>query len=193
MKRGLGFGLAVLLFAMPAAALDVYVDYDRSVDFSAYKTFKWGRTPNTSLSGQSPLMHSRIKNGIEFYLVEGGKIEVDEDPDLYVTYHTSTSDETQFSISGMGYGFSTGWSWDPYWGGTSGMSGGGANTTTNVSTYKSGTLVIDIWDARTKNIVWRGTAESAIPENPKKAAKKIEKILQQMVDRFAKMKAEAAK
>jgi hypothetical protein len=188
-RKTFAFGLTALLLAAPVAAVDVYVDYDRSVDLSAYTTFKWGPTPGTSLSSESPLMHSRIKNGIEYYLVQGGKVEVDEDPDLYVTYHTSTTDQQQFSVTGAGYGFSSGWYWDPYWGGTSGFSGGGGTTTTTVSTYERGTLVIDIWDARTETIVWRGTAESAIPENPKKAAKKIEKILKKMVDRFNTMRA----
>ncbi len=193
MKKGLGLGLAALLLAASAAATDVYVDYDRSADFSAYKTFKWGSAQKISFSDQNPLMHSRIKNGIEYYLVQGGKIEVNEDPDLLVTYYTSTTDEQQFSVAGAGYGFSTGWTWDPYWGGMSGFSGGGGATTATVSTYKRGSLVIDIWDARTNNLVWRGTAEAAIPDNPKKGAKQIEKILKKMVDRFGKMKAEAAK
>lgn len=193
MKQWLGVGLLALLLAAPAAAADIYVDYDRSADVSKYKTFKWGSTPKTSLSGQSPLMHTRIKNGIEYYLVQSGKIEVDEDPDLYVTYHTSTTDEPQFSVAGAGYGFSTGWTWDPYWGGMSGFSGGGGTTTATVSTYQRGTLVIDIWDARSNTIVWRGTAEAAIPENPKKGAKQIEKILKKMVDRFSKMRAEEAR
>jgi hypothetical protein len=179
-----------IVIAAPAAALDVWVDYDVSADFSSYKTFKWGPTPNTSLSGESPMMHSRLKNGIEYYLVEGGKTEVAEDPDLYVTYHTNSTSELAFNISGMGYGFSTGWTWDPYWGGMHGFSGGGGTSASSVTTYPRGTLVIDIWDARTKNIVWRGTAEGAIHENPKKAAKQIEKILKKMVQKFQKMKAD---
>jgi hypothetical protein len=105
----------------------------------------------------------------------------------------STTGDLAFTIAGMGYGFSTGWTWDPYWGGMSGFSGGGGTSASSVRTYPVGTLIIDIWDARTKNIVWRGTAESAIPENPKKGAKKIEKILKKMVDRYQKMRADYAK
>ena len=175
MKRALGLGVLMVLVAATATAMDVYVDYDPTVDFSAYKTFTWGPTPNTSLSGESPLMHSRLKNGIEYYLVEGGRIEVDEDPDLYVTYHTNTTDELAFSVAGMGYGFSSGWTWDPYWGGMHGFSGGGGTSTTTVTTYERGTIVIDIWDAHTKTIVWRGTAEAVLKENPKKGAKQVEK------------------
>ena len=51
----------VLLVAAPATAQKANVDYDRSVDFNAYKTFAWGPTPETSLQEESPLMHSRIK------------------------------------------------------------------------------------------------------------------------------------
>ncbi|MFC2173535.1 hypothetical protein ACFLU6_13015 [Acidobacteriota bacterium] len=42
------------------------------------------------MAGSNQLMHSRIKNGIEYYLTEGGLAEVESNPDLKVTYHTSS-------------------------------------------------------------------------------------------------------
>jgi len=189
MRKSLGLALMVVLFAVPAAAQKVYVDYDRNAIKNDYRTFAWQETGPT-LQEFAPLMHTRIKNGIEHYLTTRGFIEDLDNPDLYVTYHTSSHEELQFSVTGYGYGYGAGWGWDPYWGGPS-ASGGGANTT--ISTYEKGTLVIDIWDAKTNEIVWRGTASAVVSENPKKAQKTVEKALEKMVKQFRELKAEEAK
>ena len=39
-----------------------------------------------------------------------------------------------------------------------GYGGGPLSATTTIRKYTRGTLVIDVWDARTKQLVWRGTA-----------------------------------
>jgi len=186
MRKSLGMALMVVLFAMPAAAQKVYVDYDRNAIKNDYRTFAWQETGPT-LQEFAPLMHTRIKNGIEHYLTEGGFIEDAKDPDLWVTYHTSAQEEVQFSVTSYGYGYGAGWGWSPYWGAT----GGGVSTT--ASTYERGTLVVDIWDAKTNEIVWRGTASAVVSENPKKAQKTVEKALEKMVKQFRELKAEEAK
>lgn len=187
MKRTLGWMLIVVLCAVPAAAQKVYVDYDRNAIGRGYKTFAWQDTGPT-LQDFAPLMHTRIKNGIEHYLTARGFVEDVDNPDLYVTYHTSAEEEVQFSVTGYGYGYGAGWAWSPYWG-SIGM--GSASTT--VSTYDKGTLVVDIWDAKTKEIVWRGSAVAAIPEDPKKAEKLINKALEKMVKQFDETRAKEAK
>ncbi|PWB70553.1 MAG: hypothetical protein C3F15_13820 [Holophagae bacterium] len=187
MRMTLGLGLLVVMCAAPAAAQKVYVDYDRNAIGRDYKTFAWQDTGPT-VQEFAPLMHTRIKNGIEHYLTTRGFIEKLDNPDLYVTYHTNSKEEFQFSVTGYGYGYGAGWAWSPYWG-SIGM--GSASTT--VSTYDKGTLVVDIWDAKTKEIVWRGTATAAIPEDPKKAEKIINKALEKMVKQFNDTRAKEAK
>ena len=76
-----GLFVVALLMAATASAQKVHVDYDRSAEFGVYKTFAWGKTPDTSLQGEAPLMHSRVKNSIEYHLTEGGLVEDTENPD----------------------------------------------------------------------------------------------------------------
>ena len=187
MRTTTGLVLMLVLCALPAAAQKVYVDYDRDAIGNDYTTFAWQDTGPT-LQEFAPLMHSRVKNAIEHYLTEKGFVESVDDPDLYVTYHTSSEEDFQFSVTGYGYGYGAGWAWSPYWG-SIGM--GSASTT--VSTYDRGTLVIDIWDARTKQIVWRGSATAVVPENPQKANKLVENALRKMIKQFDEMKAKEAK
>ena len=181
--------MVLVLFALPAAAQKVYVDYDRKAIKNDYKSFAWGPTPETSLGGESPLMHSRIKNTVEYYLTEGGLIEDTKDPDLYVTYHTNSSEEVRYNTTTFGYSYGSAWGYNPYWGGM----GGGTTSTTTAQSYQRGSLIIDIWDARTKEIVWRGTAEATVTSNPEKGAKKIDKALKKMIKQYQKLRAEDAK
>jgi len=185
--KSLMFSLFViaLLMAAPAAAQKVYVDYDQSVDFTSFKTFAWGPTPETSVKGESPLMHSRIKNSIEFHLTEGGLVEDTENPDLYVTYHGSSREETRLTTTGMGYGYGGGWGWNAHY--------PNFNTTTTSHTYDRGTLIIDLWDANTKEAIWRGTAEAVVKTNPQQAAKQLEKAINKIVKRWQKQHAKDMK
>ena len=181
-KTAIGIVMAIALVAVPAAAQKVHVDYDRDYVNKDYKTFAWGKTPETSLAEESPLMHSRIKNAIEYYLTEGGRLEDKTNPDVYVTYHTNTQEEVRYSTTSFGYGYGAGWGWDPYW-------GGGMSTSTTAHTYERGSLIIDIWDAEDKKMIWRGTATAVVTQNPEKAAKQIDKALKKMIKQYHKLRA----
>jgi len=177
------------LMIAPVAAQTVHVDYDTEVDFDKYKTFAWWPSPETSLEDISPLMHSRIKNAIEYQFTSGGHTEVKENPDLWVTYHTNAKEEVRFNTTTWGYGYGTGWNYDPYWGGSMGM---GTSTTTATS-YTRGTLIIDIWDAKEEKAIFRGSAEGIIKEKPEAAAKQIDGFIKKIVKKFDKMHAKQMK
>lgn len=174
--------LVLVAAAAPAAAQKVYVDYDRSADFSKYRTFAWAETPPTSLEANFPLGHSFIKNSIELELTGAGLIDDPDDPDLYVTYHTSHKESLQLMTTAFGYTYGPGWYWDPFWGGMM-VTGSG-----QVNTYEKGTLVIDIWDARTQRALWRGTASKVVSENPEKALRQIDKAITKIVEKYRKMR-----
>lgn len=176
--------LVLVAVAVPAAAQKVYVDYDRNADFSTYRSFAWAETPPTSLEANFPLAHSFIKNSIELELTGAGLIEDLDDPDLYVTYHTASKESLQLMVTAYGYSYGPGWGWDPYWG-TAMLTG-----SAQVNTYKKGTLIIDIWDARTKLALWRGTASDVISEDPEKALRQIDKAITKIVKKYRTMRAE---
>ena len=179
--------LGLLMVAGPAFAQKVYVDYDKDYVLPKDKTFMWQEGENT-LEGQNPLMHSRIKNGIEHYLSNAGFTEVESDPAIYFTYHTSTKENLSFSTTSMGYGYPGGW-YGGYYGGY-----GMGSSTTSVSTYETGTLVVDAWDAHTKKLVWRGTATNiTVTDNPDKMVKKIDSALSKIVKKWQSIKEKAQK
>ena len=177
----------VVLLASPALAQKVYIDYDRAYDFDAVETFAWQATPDTSLAESSPLMHSRVVNGIEHHLTMAGIREAESDPDVYVTYHTSIERELAIHTTDFGYGYPGGW----YRGGYYGHYAVGVGTTTStVHTYDVGTLVVDVWDAETNELVWRGMADNiTIVDSPDKMAKKLDKALKKIVKKSRKLAA----
>ena len=194
MTKRIVLALAFMLVAVPCLAQKVYIDFDKNAIGNDYKTYAWQETEESSLKDESPLMHSRIISSIEYQLNKGGMIEVktDENPDVFVTYHTSSKDEVQLNTSYYGYGYGGGWYRDPYWGGGYGGYGGyggmGSSSTT-AYTYTRGTLIVDIWDAKAKELVWRGAAQQIIKEKPEKLAKQIDKMLQKMVAKWKSMRA----
>jgi len=187
MTKRIVLAVALMLVAVPCLAQKIYIDFDKNAIHNDYKTYAWQKTEDSSLKGEDPLMHSRIKNGIEFQLNKTGLTEVEpnENPDLFVTYHTSSKDEVQLNTSYYGYGYGGGWYRDPYWGGGWGM--GGATTT--AYNYTRGTLIVDIWDAHKKQLVWRGAAQAILKDNPQKQAKQIDKALAKMVSKWQSMRA----
>jgi hypothetical protein len=182
MRRTLGL-VIVLACAAPAAAQKVYVDYSPTAAFGTYTSFAWTATPQASVYDNNPLNHSRVKHAVEYYLVQGGMREDTENPDVYVTYYGETDSEFKVNVGAVGYGFPSDWTWDPFWGNVS-----GTMTTTPVE-HKAGTLVIDIWDATTMKLIWRGTMTGTLTEDLRKGAKMIDKGIEKMVKKWRKQRA----
>ena len=65
-----------------------------------------------------------------------------------------------------------------------GMGGMGWASTTTVNEYTVGTLVVDIFDAKTKQLVFRGTASDELSDKPEKNAKKLAKASDKLFKDF---------
>jgi hypothetical protein len=185
-RNGMSLAAALALSAVTLAAhaQKPQIQWNAMYDFAAVDTFAWQLTPETSLEGRNPFMHSLIKNTLEAELAESGLTQVDSNPDVYVNYHASTETETQLRTDSYGYSYGTygmgGW-------GYYGMSAGPVSTTTRVVEYERGTLVVDIWDAVTKELVWRGTVSDTMPDNVQKAEKLVVKAIGKLADQGRKL------
>jgi len=177
MKKALGLVFVLALIATPALAQKVTVDYAHDFDFSGVKTFQYVDTQESN--SKNELMAGRIVEMIKKELREGGLTEVQENPDLFVTYHVTTEEMSSFNTTGMGYGGYGGYG--PGWGGYGGYGYGGyggmASTTTYETKYTDGTLILDGYDPTDKKLVWRGTGTVTIKDKPEKQIKQVDKIL----------------
>ena len=167
------FAGSLLIFPAIAAAQDVKTDFDKAFDFSTAKTYaiKIGTTWGNNLSER------RVLDEIDQALAGKGLKKVDEgQASLHVVLHGATQTKhnatTFYSGMGGGYGYRYG------------GFGGVGTASTMVSEYKVGTLVVDMFDAKTKNLVFRGTAEDELSDKPEKNAKKLEKASTKMFKDF---------
>ena len=158
------------LLAVAALAQSVTYDYDRTVDFSKYKTYAWTR--GTTLPDD--LSHARVVRAIDATLVAKGlaRVEPSADPDVLVAYHASFDKNLEITGSTTGLG--------PF--GLGGDRWGSAR----VQPVLVGTLVVDISSARTSAVVWRSLASSDIRPNdkPESRDKKIAKATEKMFKHY---------
>ena len=171
--------IALALAATPALAQKITIDYAHDFDFEQIKTFQYVDTKDSN--SPDPLMAGRIKDAIIRHLTEGGLQQVDADPDLSITYHVTTKDNTVYNTSSLGYGgHGAGWGG---WGGGVGMS----TSSTTATTYTEGTLILDAYESGEKKMVWRGTGTVTLKAKPEKQAQQIEKIMLKMGDKWQKI------
>jgi len=189
-------GFVAALLAAPVAAQKVYVDFDETVDFSQYKTFAFRQSPE-DLRDTNQLGHTRIHNAIKRQMETAAQpgTMVQQDPDLWVTYHTAEKEELRVDHDSLGYGYGpswygSGWRRGGYYGGYGGY---GGSYSTTVSTYTKGTLVVDIWDAKKEQMVWRGIGTATVSQSPDKAEKTLEKALDKMSNQYHKQQKKNAK
>jgi hypothetical protein len=156
----------MFLFAGKSSAQQVKTDYDRSANFGQYKTYSWERVKT-----QDPLFVDRIKSSVNSALAAKGWTQVDSAGDVSIVAIEIT--RNQQTLNTFYDGFGGGWRW-----------GGFGQATTTTETYKVGTLVVDLFDTKTKKLVWRGTSSDTLSNNSDKNIKNLNKGVEKMFKQF---------
>jgi hypothetical protein len=174
--RRIAFAAAFALAGTMAFAQDVKTDFDKDANFGAIKTF----AAKIATGWNNQIGEKRVLDEFEQALTEKGWVKAEADrADALVLLHGATEKQKSlntFYSGGMGgyggYGYRR-----------VGMGGMGTATTTT-SEYLVGTLVVDIFDAKTKQLMFRGTATDEISDKPKKNVKKLDKVTSKMFKNF---------
>jgi hypothetical protein len=172
-----------LLVALPALVmfsckptLHVSTDYDRSLDFSKYKTF--GMYYLVSSKNVSQLNEERIWNSIRSELSKKGYVENNTNPDLVVNAVSVLKDKKYLSVSSTSYGYGIA---RPYWGGAGMSSGSG---TVQAYDFKNGSLKIEVVDTKTNRLIWEGTVSADIEKQPKNPGEAIQQTVTKIMTGF---------
>jgi hypothetical protein len=176
-KRLVTMAIAGLLTPAILMAQKVSYDYNKSADFSAFKTYAFKEGTKV---GQ-PLIDERIVAAIETQLAEKGLSKAESNPDVFVVYHMAFDKEKDISTFSSGYGGGYGpygWGWGGGW--------GGGTTTTQVRDILVGTLVIDIADAKKNELAWRGMGvkEVETQAKPEKRDKSINNAVKKIFKNY---------
>jgi len=160
---------ALLFTAATLAAQDVHSNAMPGIDFSKYHTYKW--VPIEGASHPNQIVDAEIKQAVDAQLSTKGLTKTDSDKaDLYVGYQTAVSQQKQWNAYGMGGGYR--------WG------GGMASATS--STIDIGSIVVDMYDPSTKQLVWTGTASKTMDpsSNQQKNEKNLDKAMAKLLKNF---------
>jgi len=154
-KRLIAPTLALGLMSVAAAAQSVDVSYDRTVDVRALKTYALG---NVTITGDpEPLIVQRILSAVDSQMSAIGFQKVENNPDVRVA--------TQV-WRGVSY---------PYW-----WSKG--FTEIDLPRIFAARVVLEMIDARTEKVVFRGTAEDTVSLRPNRNERKADEAVAEIFE-----------
>jgi Domain of unknown function (DUF4136) len=160
-----------------ASTMTVSSHVRRDVDFARYRTYDWG--PADALPtgdprlDRNPFFQDHVQGAVEKGLFARG-FEWSDTPDLLIHYHASINQRINVDRVDHDHGYC----YDD-------------DCVAGVLDYEAGTLVLDIVDARTHQVIWRGWAQDSVDgvlDNPGRMARKITegvtRILARLPPRF---------
>ncbi len=159
MQRGFALFALGLLISSAAVAQKTNIDWDRQANFSQYHTYMWQTSPHPAKG----FWDQRIMDAVDKQLQSKGLTKVESNPDLWVVYSNSIHEQKE--LVGTGYNYGPYWGWGGW---------GGAPTVYNTWVTKLGTLVVEISDAKEKELLWRGSASDTISDNSNKNIKTLD-------------------
>ena len=163
--------VAVLSIASTAAmGQEVHYNSMPGTNFASYHTYKWVIVAGEPQPNQ--IMDAEIKQAVDSQLAAKGLTKTDSDKaDLEISYRVGTDQQKQWNTFGSGRG--------PFLGGM-GMGSATSSAVTN------GSLVLNMYDPATKQLVWTGTATKTLdPSNKEeKNLKSLDKAMQKLLKNY---------
>ncbi len=167
--------LLLLVFAS-CTSVRVASDYDKAVDFTAYKTYAFFKTGIDKVE-ISDLDKKRILRSIDETMAMKGFTK-SETPDLLINFFTKARQEVNVNQYNAGFGYGWGFGWNPYF--------YGGNNTSVIRTTE-GTLYIDLIDAKKKEMIWQGEGVGTLTENSGDKDARIKEFVMKILEQYPPM------
>ena len=165
------FGFIITCLVVSACSdLKVYSDYDKETDFDSFDSFillPW--TQGDSLINKFD--KERIMNSVKNQMVDRGHAYYEDNAKLTVSLFLKLDNSrstTTYSnyYGGYGYGY-PGWGWG----------GGMSSSIYSDNYYTIGTLVIDVYDTKSKQLIWQGVGAKSVDDIPQSREKSVPKVI----------------
>jgi Domain of unknown function (DUF4136) len=187
--------LFLLVLLLAGCSTPVAVQQKPGVDFSQYRTYGWAKTEVKSADSRNPIYQSslndqQIQDAINAEMAKRGirPVQGSARPDFYLTYHLyiEEAERTVANPPAAGYAFPYAFSYRGrflpinygYWYTTPYY-----NTGYRTETYQEGTMILDMVDARSNNLVWRGSVADAV-NNPARLGSEFANAAKDILDKF---------
>lgn len=164
--RILALALATLLAAC-ASTTTVNTDFDAKADFGSYRNYSW-------IEGDGSLMPQSIVQGIDARLQARGWKRV-ADGEVHVAAHVTTRDGQTYNTFYSGIGHDLTWL---------GFGPVPSSVTMSTNPYRAGTLVVDMFDGKSRRAIWRASAQGVLPDDPARLDASVQRTLDRMFADF---------
>lgn len=171
MKNRLSCLTTVLLASACLVWAAVRTDYDHKADFSHYHTYSW-----IGVTAGNSLWQDRITNAVDQALAAKGWNKVNSGGDAAVSAVGKLTERDTMETFYNGF---PGWGWRARWWG-----GGIETSTTEVVPERVGNLTVDIFDANTKQLIFRGQGSDVLSDKADKNTKKMEHSVDEIFKKF---------
>ncbi|TAJ05443.1 DUF4136 domain-containing protein [Marinilabiliaceae bacterium JC017] len=175
----------LILFSLAiysCSPLTVVSDYDKTVDFTQYKTYRYYGWDKGSDSVLNRFDKERIEKAFAYEFGKHNLTLVPSDGDLVVTLYVVTKEKKELSGTTVHplpfcgyYGYGPGWNWglDMRF-----------DTHYYEVNYSVGTLMCSVYDVKEEKLIWEGAASKTIDEDPDARARNIPKIVHYLMKKF---------
>lgn len=178
----------VVLLVFPVCScstLRVSHDYDPQADFSRLRTYTWLEHPPDPVADPRvniELFETRLERAVNRRLEEKGYVKVEaateteegqereaEEADFFVGYFITLDRKVDVNVVDNYHGY--GWMQGPR---------------VYVDEYDEGTLILDIVDAKTSTIIWRGIAMDRVDflADPEERQERLQVVVDKILKRF---------
>ena len=168
-------GAFLMVLLGSAFGQHIQTDFDHQANFSQYKTYSW-----QEIKPANSLWDSRIKNAVDAQLSAKGWTQVDNGGDVAIVAIKMTTTQRTLHTYYDNFGVGGGWGWRRF----GGYGDSFGDSTTTEQDYKEGTLVVDIFDAKSKQLIWRGSAEGTLSDSAAKNEKNLDRGVAKMFKEF---------
>jgi hypothetical protein len=152
---------------------------------NAYRTYAWlpmkeGANPRI----YNPIIQARVQQAVDQELQARGYQRVEQNPDFMIGWHGAIDEKVEADIINPFYGYAWDPWYDPFYGPVA--YGGSGVSQTVIREYEVGMLILDVVDADSNKLVWRGTAQARLSESmdARKSQKLINGAVDEMLERF---------
>jgi hypothetical protein len=186
---------AAAILSACASGIQVRTALSPDASLRGLHTFRVLPTPKPKIAGavsstNDPMLVNSISNralraDLAREFAGLGYVATDSNPDFCVAYYAST--KQQLDVSYWDYGYSWQPRWWSGWGRRWGRGWGpdwGMQTAPIVTKYTEGTLIVDVFDPKTKDLLWRGQGIAPVSANEQVYEQDLKKAVEAVVDKF---------
>jgi len=169
MKLPRMLALFVAITTIGCSSVSVMYDYDAQFDFASLKVYDWMAKPS-GVSTRMGFFDERVTHAVNSQLAAKGYEGESTNPDFLIAYHVGVRD--RINVQDWGYNY--------------GPRGYPLDRDISVQQYTQGTLILDFVDPKTKQLIWRGTAQGVVDpgSSPETKEEKVNEAVSRILEKF---------